>query len=47
MSQGGDSGSLIMEVGSSNAIGLLFAGSSQATIFTPIDMVLDVMNIQF
>jgi len=47
MSQGGDSGSLIMEVGSTNAVGLLFAGSSQATIFTPIDMVLDVMNIQF
>jgi hypothetical protein len=47
MSQGGDSGSLILEVGSANAVGLLFAGSSQATIFTPIDMVLDVMNIQF
>ena len=47
MSQGGDSGSLIVEVGSTNAIGLLFAGSSQATIFTPIDMVFDVMNIQF
>lgn len=47
MSQGGDSGSLIVEVGSTNAVGLLFAGSSQATIFTPIDMVFDVMNIQF
>lgn len=47
MSQGGDSGSLIVEIGSTNAVGLLFAGSSRATIFTPIDMVLDVMNIQF
>lgn len=47
MSQGGDSGSLIVEVGSTNAVGLLFAGSSRATIFTPIDLVLDVMNIQF
>lgn len=47
MSQGGDSGSLILEVGSTNAVGLLFAGSSQATIFTPIDLVLDVMNVQF
>jgi hypothetical protein len=47
MSQGGDSGSLIIEVGSTNAVGLLFAGSSRATIFTPIDLVLDVMNIQF
>ena len=47
MSQGGDSGSLIVELGSTNAIGLLFAGSSRATIFTPIDLVLDVMKIQF
>ncbi|GEM_PF-135283 len=47
MSQGGDSGSLIFEVGSLNAVGLLFAGSSRATIFTPIDVVLDTMNIRF
>jgi len=47
MSQGGDSGSLIFEVGSLNAVGLLFAGSSRATIFTPIDLVLDVMNVRF
>lgn len=47
MSQGGDSGSLIFEVGSLNAVGLLFAGSSRATIFTPINLVLDKMNIRF
>ncbi len=47
MSQGGDSGSLILEVGSLNVIGLLFAGSSRATIFTPIDTVLDTMNVRF
>jgi outer membrane biosynthesis protein TonB len=47
MSQGGDSGSLIFEMGSLNVVGLLFAGSSRATIFTPIDTVLDTMNIRF
>lgn len=47
MSQGGDSGSLILEADGTRAVGLLFAGSSQATIFTPISVVLDAMNIQF
>lgn len=47
MSQGGDSGSLIVEVGGNRAVGLLFAGSSRATIFTPIEVVLDAMNVQF
>ncbi len=47
MSKGGDSGSLIVEVGGSNAIGLLFAGSDLATIFTPIDVVLQALNIRF
>ncbi len=45
MSQGGDSGALIMERDSLKAVGLLFAGSRRATIFTPIDTVLDVMAI--
>ena len=45
MSQGGDSGALIMEEGSLNAVGMLFAGSRRATIFTPIDTVLDVLNV--
>lgn len=47
MSQGGDSGSLILEVGGNRAVGLLFAGSTKATIFTPISVVLDTLNIQF
>lgn len=47
MSQGGDSGSLIVDLDSTNAVGLLFAGSSSATIFTPINVVLDRMNIRF
>ncbi|MDE2635924.1 MAG: hypothetical protein OXI30_06130 [Chloroflexota bacterium] len=46
MSQGGDSGALIMERDSLNAVGLLFAGSRRATIFTPIQTVLDVMDIE-
>ena len=45
MSQGGDSGALIIEEGSYNAVGLLFAGSRRATIFTPMDVVLDVMEV--
>ncbi len=45
MSQGGDSGALVVEDGSLNAVGLLFAGSRRATIFTPIDTVLDVMDV--
>jgi len=45
MSQGGDSGALIVEKDSLNAVGLLFAGSRRATIFTPIDTVLDVMDV--
>jgi hypothetical protein len=47
MSQGGDSGSLIVMSGSQVAVGLLFAGSGVSTIFTPIDRVLDEMNITF
>lgn len=45
MSQGGDSGALIVERDSLNAVGLLFAGSRRATIFTPMDTVLDVLEI--
>lgn len=46
MSQGGDSGSLIFDPTDFKAVGLLFAGSSVATIFTPIDVVLAAMNIE-
>ncbi|MFN8377839.1 MAG: hypothetical protein U0452_04135 [Anaerolineae bacterium] len=45
MSQGGDSGSLIVDATEAKAVGLLFAGSDLATIFTPIDVVLDALNI--
>jgi hypothetical protein len=47
MSQGGDSGSLIVARTSGEAVGLLFAGSAQATIFTPIDEVLDALGVRF
>lgn len=46
MSKGGDSGSLIVDAESQNAVGLLFAGSDLATIFTPIDTVLDALNVR-
>ena len=45
MSQGGDSGSIIVDTNSDRAVGLLFAGSSLATIFTPMQIVLDALNI--
>ncbi|MBE0702228.1 MAG: hypothetical protein IH582_03505, partial [Afipia sp.] len=45
MSQGGDSGSLIVDATENRAVGLLFAGSSLATIFTPIDEVLRILNV--
>ena len=45
MSQGGDSGALIVERDSLKAVGLLFAGSRRATIFTPMQTVLNVMEV--
>lgn len=45
MSQGGDSGSLIVDGTENRAVGLLFAGSPQATIFNPIAAVLDELAI--
>ncbi len=47
MSQGGDSGSLVMHDESQNAVGLLFAGSDQSTIMCPIQTVLDLLNVTF
>lgn len=46
MSQGGDSGSLVVDSNSQNAVGLLFAGSGTATIFTPIDRVLNKLGVR-
>jgi hypothetical protein len=46
MSQGGDSGSLLVtRYHGARAIGLLFAGSDQATIYNPINRVIDTMGI--
>lgn len=45
MSQGGDSGSLVVDGSTNNAIGLLFAGSTSTTVFSPIQKVLDGLNI--
>jgi hypothetical protein len=45
MSQGGDSGSLVVDAAQNRAVGLLFAGSNLATIFTPIDVVLNTLGV--
>jgi hypothetical protein len=45
MSQGGDSGSLVVDGSSQRAVGLLFAGSDQSTIFSPIQAVLDCLEV--
>jgi hypothetical protein len=45
MSQGGDSGSLIVDATENKAVGLLFAGSNLATIFTPINLVVSELGI--
>ena len=45
MSQPGDSGSLLVAGDSLLAVGLLFAGSSDATIFNPIQWVLDQLEV--
>lgn len=44
-SQGGDSGALVVDAESQTAVGLLFAGSGIASIFTPIDVVLDTLKV--
>lgn len=45
MSRGGDSGSLVVDPVDKKAVGLLFAGSDLATIFTPIDVVFNALNV--
>ena len=47
LSQGGDSGALIFDVASGQAVGLLFGGSGLASIFTPIDRVLEALGVRF
>jgi len=45
MSAPGDSGSLLVAGDSLHAVGLLFAGSDQSTVYNPIQDVLDGLNI--
>jgi hypothetical protein len=45
MSRPGDSGSLLVAADSLRAVGLLFAGSEQATIYNPIQAVLDSLEV--
>ncbi len=45
MSKSGDSGSLVVSQADKQAVGLLFAGSEFASIFTPIDRVLSTLNV--
>lgn len=46
-SQGGDSGSVVLrDDGSLAAVGLLFAGSEKATVFTPILEVLSALRVE-
>jgi hypothetical protein len=45
MSQPGDSGSLLVAANSQQAVGLLFAGSDQVTIYNPIQAVLDSLEV--
>jgi hypothetical protein len=45
MSQGGDSGSLLVAGDSPHGVGLLFAGSDQATIYNPIQEVLETLSV--
>jgi hypothetical protein len=46
MSSPGDSGSLLVAGDSMQAVGLLFAGSDQATIFNPIEDVLSALEVE-
>ncbi len=45
MSLGGDSGALVVDAEDRVAVGLLFAGSTQATIFTPIRPLLEALDV--
>ena len=46
MSQGGDSGSLLLERGTGAATGLLFAGSSRVTVHNNISNVLMALGVE-
>ncbi len=46
MSQGGDSGSLVVAGDSLKAVGLLFGGSEQSTIINPMQAVMDCLGVE-
>ncbi len=46
MSAGGDSGSLLVDGGGEWAVGLLYAGSDEVTIYNPIKHVLEKLDIR-
>ena len=46
ISEGGDSGSILVEDGGHLAVGLLFAGSDTRSFFTPIQTVLDALDVR-
>ncbi|MDZ4671905.1 MAG: hypothetical protein SH821_13620 [Phototrophicales bacterium] len=45
MSDGGDSGSLVIDPTDNMAVGLLFGGSPQASLVTPIHAILSALNV--
>lgn len=47
MSEPGDSGSLLLEAETNKAVGLLFAGSDEVTVFCPIKRVMELLEINF
>ena len=47
MSRPGDSGSLLVEAESNKAVGLLFAGSDEVTVYSPIKRVMELLDIRF
>ena len=47
MSAGGDSGSLLLKETTLEAVGLLFAGSEQVTIYNPIHYVMEGLGVEF
>jgi hypothetical protein len=47
MSDPGDSGSLLVDAETHRAVGLLFAGSDQVTVYNPIGRVTELLGIRF
>lgn len=47
MSSPGDSGSLLLEAETNRAVGLLYAGSEEITVYSPIMRVMELLDIKF